>query len=124
MIGHIKDGPCDACLRANASKQGPTGPLPTSNGLLYGDLYHCSVPALHGGRKVRLVTVPSKLKLVKTVPLARKSDAPEAIELILAWYNSIALPVTWCHFDCANELRAGGAPRRSRTARQCSTASA
>lgn len=39
----ISDSSCNACLRANAPHLGPRGHLPQDNGLLFLDVWHCSV---------------------------------------------------------------------------------
>jgi len=112
MVQCIKQnpiGPCDACLKGKAPKVGPSGSLPQSENLIFIDFYHCNVPAIFTGNTARLTSKHAgKSKFVKSVGCSKKSDAPQALELILAFYNSKGCPIGHCHSDCANELRAGG----------------
>ena len=50
----LKDVPCDACLRGDAPLIGPSGSLPKTRGLAFGDIWHCNVPAVFGGQKALL----------------------------------------------------------------------
>mgnify|MGYP003941231743 CR=1 FL=1 len=102
-------GPCDACLKGKAPLVGPSGGLPQHENLLFIDFYHCNVPAIFTGNTARLTSKHAgKSKFVKSVSCRKKSDAPAAVELILAFYNSKGCPIGHLHSDCANELRAGG----------------
>ena len=63
---------------------------------------------LQGKRKARLVCLHAKTRFFKSIPIQRKSDAPEAIEHLIAFFNSVGRPIRWMHCDQANDLRAGG----------------
>ena len=112
MIDMIKQqpcGPCDACLKAEAPLLGPTGQLPQDDGLFFLDIWHCSIPALFTGNRTRIaVKHAGESKYFKSLTIKRKSDAPAAIELILAFFNSLGKKITWFHTDCAPELKSGG----------------
>ena len=107
-IDALKDVPCEDCLLGDAPAIGPTGQVPTDEGLIYVDVWHCSIPALHTGSKARIGCKHANTLFYKSVPIKAKSDAPEAIELFLAFFNSVGRPITWIHCDQANDLRAGG----------------
>ena len=42
----LEEGPCDACLRGEAPRLGPSGSLPRDEGLVFVDIYHTQVPTL------------------------------------------------------------------------------
>ena len=102
-------GPCDACPKGRAPLLGPTGQLPQDEGLVFIDFYHCDVPAIFTGNMARLTSKHAgKSKFVKSISCKRKSDAPQAVEIILAFYNSKGCDVSHLHCDCAPKLKAGG----------------
>ena len=103
----ILDSPCDACLTGNAPRIGPSGQTPQDEGLAYIDLWHTQVPGIFSGNKTRLVLKHAKTGFVAAVAIDKKSDAPEAYLLKLAYFNSIGRPLTWNHADNAPELIAG-----------------
>ena len=77
-------GPCDACLKGRAPLLGPTGQLPQGKGLIFIGFYHCNVPAIFTGNTTRLTSKHAcKSKFLKSVSCKRKSDAPQAVEIIL-----------------------------------------
>ena len=83
--------------------------MPQDEGLLYIDFYHCNVPAIFTGNTARLTSKHAgKSKFVKSVSCKRKSDAPEAVEIILSYYNSKERKISHLHSDCAAELKGGG----------------
>lgn len=47
-VAAAQDGPCDVCLRAVARKQPGSGHFPSDGGLVAFDVWHCSVPFVHG----------------------------------------------------------------------------
>ena len=100
--------PCEPCLRGDAPKIGPSGTTPTDEGLCFLDLWHTQVPAIFTGNTTRLVMKHAKTKFFTSVAIKKKSEAPEAYELKLAYFASVGRPITWNHSDCAGELKAGG----------------
>ena len=102
-------GPCEACLKAEAPKIGPTGQLPQDETLLFIDIWHCNVPAIITGNRTRIAAKHAgKSKYLKSTGISRKSDAPEGVSLILAFFNSNGTTCKWIHSDCAPELKSGG----------------
>ncbi|MDC0525857.1 hypothetical protein OAO87_02565, partial [bacterium] len=100
----IADGPCEACLRGNAPLLGPTGTLPTDEGLIFLDLHHVTVPELFTGFTITLGMTHAASGFAKSVRIGNKSQAHEAIELCLCYLNSVGRPCTWIHTDNAWEL--------------------
>ena len=97
-IDALKDGPCDACLKGNAPKLGPSGTLPTDEGLLFGDIWHVSCPAWRTKTRMRLGLVHAASGFARSVPLKLKSDAKDAFVLVEAYFNSMGRRITWAHF--------------------------
>ena len=102
-------GPCEACLKAEAPKIGPTGSLPQDETLGFLDIWHCSVPAIFTGNRARIAFKHAgKSKFFKSTGCGRKSEAPEGVQLILAYFSSNGVSIHWIHSDCAPELKSGG----------------
>ena len=95
---------CDACLRGNAPKCGPSGHLPTDEGLWFLDIWHCNVPSLWKRERTVIGFTNAKSRLFRSFRVKRKSQAPEAYELVIAFANSLGLRFTWLHADQAWEL--------------------
>ena len=76
-------------------------------GLLFIDVWHVTVPALYTGER-NVLGSRTALGYRKTVRMSSKADAPRAIELILAYHNSVGNPCTWLHCDGAKELSGAG----------------
>ena len=109
VIRNNNNTPCEACLRAEAPKLGPTGKLPQDKGLGFLDIWHCNVPSITNGNRIRIgFKLADDSKFFKSVGLARKSEAPDAFLLILAFLASLGVVITWIHTDCAPELKSGG----------------
>lgn len=104
----IREQPCDACLRANAPRLPGRGQLPQDDGLYYMDTWHVTTPEIFTGRKLSLGVVHSTTMVRKTVRMLRKSDAPAALEIITAFFNSKGKPIRWLHTDGAGELKGTG----------------
>ena len=104
-----EESPCDACLKGEAPQIGPHGSLPDSPGLMYIDVWHAQVPGMYSGSKNRLgAKLVGGKNHFMSVAIKNKSDAPEAVELCLSYYNSTGNPISWIICDCAPELRSGG----------------
>ena len=101
----IEDKPCDICLRADASRLGPSGPLPTDEGLMFLDVHHVNVPELFTGYKTTVGATHAATGFCKTVRVRGKMDCHLAIELIICYFNSVGRPITWMHTDGANDLK-------------------
>ena len=101
----ISDRPCDACLRGESSRLGPTGTLPKDEGLMFLDIHHATVPEIFTGFTVTVGNVHAATGFKKCVRVGGKGDAHLAIELMLAYYNSVHRPITWIHTDNAHELK-------------------
>ena len=101
----IEDKPCPICLRANSSRLGPTGSLPRDDGLIYLDIHHVTVAELFTGRRTTVGSTHAKTTFCKSARVNGKGDAHEAIELMLAFYNSTGNAITWIHTDNAHELK-------------------
>ena len=104
----LKDGPCDACLRGEAPRLGPSGSLPTDEGLVFLDIYHTQIPTLWRREKTVFGVTHAASRLKRSWRLDKKSQAPEALELALAFFNASGKPITWIHCDGANELKGSG----------------
>ena len=110
-IDKIKDEPDDVALRANAIEMPHKGVTPSVEGLLYIDVWHINVPAIHTGRMVRLVCWHPATKFFKSVKMKGKFQAPEAIDVVLCFFASKGRSITWIHCDQAKELKEGGAAK-------------
>ena len=101
----IDDKPCEACLRGNAKLLGPTGSLPTDEGLLFLDIHHVTVKEIFTGFNTTVGGTHANTGHCKSVRVGSKGDAHEAIELMLCYYNAQGRPITWLHADNAWELK-------------------
>lgn len=101
----IVEKPCEACLKGDAKRLGPTGSLPTDEGLLFIDAHHVTVPEIFTGRTVTIGATHAATRFSKSARVNGKGDAHLAIELILAYFNSVHRPITWIHTDNAGELK-------------------
>ena len=102
------DKPCEDCLTGDAPKLGPSGSLPTDEGLVFVDICHVTVKAYPGGERNIIGFKHAASRFVKTVRLLRKSQSCEAFELAAAFFNSVGRPIKWIHCDGAYELRGTG----------------
>ena len=101
----LEDKPCDACLRAEAPRIGPTGHLPDEEGLWFLDSYHTQIPGLWKGERVVIGFTNAKSRLFRSWIATRKSQAPEAYEKCIAYCKSKGIRFTWVHTDNALELK-------------------
>ena len=101
----IEDRPCKACLEGNAPKLGPTGSLPTDEGLVFIDIHHVTVPEIFTGFTTTVGITHAASGFCKSVRVRGKGDAHEAIELCCCYLNSVGRPVCWIHADNAHELK-------------------
>ena len=105
MVKVVSDEPCEQCLQGNASRLGPSGSLPTVDGLVFIDVHHTNVePHDRSGRNV-LGVKHAKSGFTKTVRMPKKSDAPDAIMLCYGYFNSVGKAWTWIHCDGAGDLK-------------------
>ena len=102
------DKPCEDCLMGDAPALGPSGSLPTDEGLWFVDIAHVTVKAFPGGERNIIGFKHAASTFVKTVRLQRKSQSCEAFELVAAFANSVGRPIKWIHCDGAYELRGTG----------------
>jgi hypothetical protein len=84
------------------------GTLPRDEGLLYVDMWHVTIPEIFTSCRNTLGGVHAATGFKKSVRLKRKSQAPEGMELILAFFNSAGRTITWIHVDNAPELIGSG----------------
>lgn len=101
----ITDSPSDTCLRTNATQLGPSGGLPR---LIFLDVWHRSVGEIITNYKITLGAVHSATGFRMSVRMRLKSQAPEALAVILAYFTSVGRPVRWIHTDGARELKGAG----------------
>ena len=101
----IEELPCDACLRGDSKRLGPTGALPKDDGLLFVDIHHMTVPEIFTGMTVTVGVTHARSGHTKTLRVHGKGDAHEALEVCFAYYNSTGNPITWLHADNAWELK-------------------
>ena len=105
MSDRVSDEPCEQCLQGDAARLGPSGSLPTVDGLVFIDVHHTNVePHDRSGRNV-LGVKHAKSGFTKTVRMERKSDSADAIMLCYVYFKSIGKPWTWIHCDGANDLK-------------------
>ena len=104
----LRDGPCDACLRGEAPRLGASGSLPKDKGLVFIDIYHTQIPTLWKRERTVVGITHAASRLRRSWRVQAKSQAPDAIELGLAFFNSTGNPVSWIHCDGANELKGSG----------------
>ena len=105
MKEHATKPPCEACITGNAPRLGPSGALPRDEGLIFLDIMHISVPCMFTGHRIVVGVTHAKSGKRKTVRVGSKDQAHLAMEIVLAYFNSLGKPVTWIHTDGANELK-------------------
>ena len=105
MKEHATKPPCEACITGNAPRLGPSGTLPRDEGLIFLDIMHISVPCMFTGYRIVVGVTHAKSGKRKTLRVGSKDQAHLAMEIILAYFNSIGKPVLWIHTDGANELK-------------------
>jgi len=108
VLKGTKEALCEACIRANAPRASPNGSLPAFEGLCFLDIWHISEAAYFGGQKTVVGVTHSTSGLVKSVPVLRKSQAADAMRIIIHYFNSVGKPITWIHTDGAHELKGAG----------------
>ena len=69
------------------------------------DIMHISVPCIFTGFRIVVGVTHAASGKRKTVRVGSKDQAHLAMEIILAFFNSVGKPVTWIHTDGANELK-------------------
>ena len=74
-------------------------------GLWFLDVWHTSVPSLWKRERTIIGFTNASSRLFRSWRVARKSQAPEFYELMVAFTNSLQIPFTWVHTDNANELK-------------------
>jgi len=110
VLKETKEALCEACIRANAPRVSPSGSLPAFEGLCFLDIWHISEAAYFGGQKTVVGVTHYTSGLVKSVPVLRKSQAADAMRIIIHYFNSAGKPITitWIHTDGARELKGAG----------------
>ena len=99
---------CEACFRANRPKSSPGGELPTAQGLYYMDIWHVSLPAHFGGERTVIGITHAATGFNKTVGIKYKSQAADAMHVMLAFCNASGQPIKWLHTNNAPELKGAG----------------
>ena len=105
MKEHATKPPCEACITGDAHRLGPSGSLPRDEGLIFLDIMHISVPCIFTGFRIVVGVTHAASGKRKTVRVGSKDQAHLAMEIILAFFNSVGKPITWIHTDGANELK-------------------
>jgi len=103
----VRDAACDVCLRANSNRLGPTGELPRHPTLIYLDTFHMSIKDVFFGIHLILGATHSTSGVRKSVGMKLKSQAEEALQMILAFYASLGVEVRWVHSDGAPDIVGG-----------------
>ena len=111
----ITSEPCDACLRGEAPRLGPSGSLPRDEGLVFVDIYHTQTPTLWRREKTVVGVTHAASRIKRSWRVSAKSQAPEVFHLALAFFNSVGKPVTWIHTNGVNELKGSGIVPLSRS---------
>ena len=101
MKEHATKPPCEACITGNAPRLGPSGTLPRDEGLIFLDIMHISVPCMFTGYRIVVGVTHAKSGKRKTLRVGSKDQAHLAMEIILAYFNSIGKPVVWIHHNVA-----------------------
>ena len=105
MAEHAFKPPCEGCLTGDAPRLGPSGSLPRDEGLIFLDIMHVSVPCIFTGFRIVVGVTHAASGKRKTVRVGSKDQAHLAMEIILAYFNSLGKEVKWIHTDGANELK-------------------
>lgn len=103
-IAAAEDGPCDVCLRAVARKQAGTGHFPSDGGLIAFDVWHCSIPFVHGQQRLVIGFVHVLSGRTKSYLMKRHTDGPRCIQEAYVYYSALGITVTWMHTDGAMTL--------------------
>lgn len=103
-VAAAEDGPCDVCLRAVARKQPGTGHFPSDGGLIAFDVWHCSIPFVHGRQRLVIGFVHVLSVRTKSNLMGKHTDGPRCIQEAYAYYSSLGITVTWMHTDGAMTL--------------------
>lgn len=103
-IAAAEDGPCDVCLRAVARKQAGSGHFPSDGGLIAFDVWHCSIPFVHGRQRLVIGFVHVLSGRTKSYLMRRHTDGPKCIQEAHVYFSSLGITVTWMHTDGAMTL--------------------
>jgi hypothetical protein len=79
--------------------------LPRTEGLLFLDIWHYTIPDIITGFKTVVGVTHAASRKRKSVKVGSKGDAHLAMEVIIAYFESVGKPVTWIHTDAAPELK-------------------
>ena len=101
----IVEKPCEACITGDASRLGPSGSLPRTEGLVFLDIWHYTIPDIITGCKTVVGVTHAASRKRKSVKVKTKGDAHLAMEIIIAYFESVGKPITWIHTDAAPELK-------------------
>ena len=96
---------CEACITGDASCLGPSGSLPCTEGLLFLDIWHYTIPDIITGYKTVVGVAHAASRKRKPVKVGSKGDAHLAMEVIIAYFESVGKPVAWIYTDAAPELK-------------------
>jgi hypothetical protein len=104
----LKDEVCDACLRADAPRLGPTGHFPKDDGLLVFDAWHTPVPCYFGGQRIMIGFTHYTTKVRKSYRVnSIGNDAMTIIDAAFTYFNHLlgkrndGSKITWIHSDRA-----------------------
>ena len=101
----IEETPCEACITGNASRLGASGSLPRTEGLIFLDIWHYTIPDIISGCRTVVGVTHAASGKRKSVKVKTKGEAHLAMEVIIAYFQSVGKPVTWIHTDNAPELK-------------------
>ena len=101
----IEETPCEACITSDASRFGASGSLPRTEGLIFLDVWHYTIPDIISGCRTVVGVTHAASGKRKSVKVKTKGEAHLAMEVIIAYFQSVGKPVTWIHTDNANELK-------------------
>ena len=101
----VEETPCEACITGNASRLGPSGSLPRTEGLVFLDIWHYSIPDIISGCRTVVGVTHAASGKRKSVKVKTKGEAHLAMEIVLAYFQSVGKPITWIHTDNAPELK-------------------
>ena len=93
----IVEKPCEACITGDASRLGPSGSLPRTEGLIFLDIWHYSIPDIITGFRTVVGVTHAASRKRKSVKVGSKGDAHLAMEVIIAYFESVGKPVTSSH---------------------------
>ena len=101
----IEEKPCEACITGDASRLGPSGSLPRTEGLVFLDIWHYTIPDIITGCRTVVGVTHAASRKRKSVKVKTKGEAHLAMEIIIAYFESVGKPITWIHTDNAPELK-------------------